>query len=60
MTKNFNKLSNYKDLDNDVLKKTIGGSDWGDLWKGARDWIWGFKNGFEGRARHHRSWRDRD
>ncbi len=29
-------------------------------WKGARDWIWGFKNGFEGRARHHRSWRDRD
>ncbi|EEJ71708.1 hypothetical protein [Lactobacillus ultunensis] len=60
MTKKFDKLSSYQDLSCDNLRKTVGGSDLGDLWTGARDWLWGFKNGFEGRARHHRSWRDRD
>ncbi|WP_297952276.1 hypothetical protein [uncultured Lactobacillus sp.] len=60
MTKKFDKLSNYQDLSDKNLKKTVGGSDLGDLWTNARDWLWGFKNGFEGRARHHRSWRDRD
>lgn len=56
MTEKFNKLSKYQDLSKESLEKATGG----DLWSDARDWIWGFKNGFEGRPRHHRSWRDRD
>lgn len=60
MDKRFNGLNNFQNLSNDRLEQTVGGSDWGDIWTGARDWLWGFKNGFEGRARHHRSWRDRD
>lgn len=47
-------------MNKNSLEKTVGGSEIGALWTHARDWLWGFKNGFEGRHRHHRSWRDRD
>ena len=60
MTEKFIKLNKYQNLSNDSLKDTVGGSEWSDLWKDGRDWLWGFKNGFEGHPRHHRSWRDRD
>lgn len=60
MDKKFNELSKFQTLGNDSLEKTVGGSEIGDLWTHARDWLWGFKNGFEGRHRHHHSWRDRD
>ncbi|MGQ5709767.1 ComC/BlpC family leader-containing pheromone/bacteriocin [Lactobacillus sp. PSON] len=58
--KKYENLNKYQSITNDDLKKVVGGSDLGDLWRNATDWLWGFKNGFEGRKRHPRSWRDRD
>lgn len=59
------KLDSYEALSNKNLSQVAGGAKIsigldGDLWTHARDWLWGFKNGLEGRSRHHRSWRDRD
>lgn len=57
------KIQDYRNLSDRDLSQVSGGNTIGidnDTWKHVRDFLWGFKNGLEGRSRHHRSWRDRD
>lgn len=67
MNRNNQKLDKYSTLTTDKLEEISGGFsfNWGSLLdpeiiNKGRDFLWGFKNGFEGRSREHGSWRNRD